>query len=208
MDAFILDTNLFFNMEPGLGLGKKTEDVVIKVTKAAQAAAETKKVQFYMPPTIIAEFLGFFEDKEQPFLKEFQAQIRSKAPDIQGVQFPASVFYKIVEDIRGRSYRGLTISEDVVKNAIQELAGRKFEDKKSHEMAIGPFLKNLRERYRQATRTGFLDSVADLDLIVLAKELNGTLVSTDEGVTAWGREFGVAEMEASAFGSFLQGLLR
>ena len=40
---------------------------------------------------------------------------------------------------------------------------------------------------------------------VLAKELDAFLVSTDEGVVSWGREFGVKEMEASLFGQKLLG---
>lgn len=66
-------------------------------------------------------------------------------------------------------------------------------DKKDFQIKIGAFIKKFRDRYRNATRYGFLDSVADLDVIVLAKELDGTVVSTDEGVIYWARLFGVRE---------------
>ena len=74
-------------------------------------------------------------------------------------------------------------------------------------MAIGKFIKSFRERYRQATRFGFLDSTTDLDLIVLTKELDGFLVSTDEGVVSWGRVFGVKEISPSALKGRLDALL-
>ena len=64
---------------------------------------------------------------------------------------------------------------------------------------MGEIIKKFRLRYRQATRFGFLDSTADLDLIVLTKEIDGFLVSTDEGVLLWGKTFGVKIMSALGF---------
>jgi predicted DNA-binding protein (UPF0278 family) len=63
----------------------------------------------------------------------------------------------------------------------------------------GEIVKNLRDRYRQATRVNFLDSVIDLELITLAKELDGTVVSADEGVVRWGRFFGIKEIDPHLF---------
>ena len=205
MEKYVLDTNLFFNMEPGLGLGRKTEEVVVAATKAMKALKEKKLAEFYMPPAIVNEFLSFFEDKEQRFIKDFLAQITVKSPDVSKVDFNAAVFYKIVADIRERSYRGLTIGEEEIKRTAQGFLGQPKLEKKDLEIKVGEFVKNLRERYRNATRTGFLDSVADLDLIVLAKEVDGYIVSTDEGVIAWGRIFGVKEMDAKVFGKKLSG---
>lgn len=203
MDKYVLDTNLFFNMEPGLGLGKKTEDVVVKATSGLKRLKASKEAEFFMPPSIVKEFLSFFEDKQQKFIKDFLAQITTKSPDISKVDFPATVFYQIVNDIRDRSYRGLTIAEEELKKTAQEMMGKNLADKKDFEIKVGEFVKSLRDRYRQATRFGFLDSVADLDLIVLTKELDAYLVSTDEGVIRWGRSFGVKELEASLLGKKL-----
>ncbi len=207
MDRFVLDTNLFFNMEPGLGLGKKTEDVIVKATKAIKALKKEKKIEVLMPPKVVDELMSFFDDKNQSFLKDFLAVVTVKSPHVSTVEFPASVFYNLVSDIRDRSYRGLTIAEEEVKRAGKELQGSSSDSKQDFEKAIGRHVKNLRDRYRQATRTGFLDSVADLDLIVLAKEQDAYLVSTDEGVIKWGRVFGVKEMEATVFGKRLAGSL-
>ncbi|OGK49733.1 hypothetical protein A3A56_03960 [Candidatus Roizmanbacteria bacterium RIFCSPLOWO2_01_FULL_40_32] len=65
-----------------------------------------------------------------------------------------------------------------------------------YQKTMGEVVTKLRERYRQATRFNFLDSVADLDLIVLVRELDAYLVSADEGVIRWGRMFGVKEVAA------------
>ena len=79
--------------------------------------------------------------------------------------------------------------------------------KKDFQIKIGATIKNFRNRYRNATRTGFLDSVADLDLIVLAFEQEAFLVSSDEGVLKWGRIFGVKEMPSEVFQKRLGALL-
>ncbi|PIQ72108.1 RNA ligase partner protein [Candidatus Roizmanbacteria bacterium CG_4_10_14_0_2_um_filter_36_35] len=214
MEIFILDTNIFFNMEAGLSLGDKTEDVVVNLTKTILDLKKNKSASFFMPPKAVDEFLSFFpacrqagEDKNQSFIKDFLSVVNVESPDLTKMSFSASVFYKFVDDARGRSYRGMNIAEEEIEKAASEFSGKKKESKKEFQIAIGVFIKKFRERYRKATRTGFLDSVADLDLIVLAKQKDGFLVSTDEGVLHWGRTLGVKEMPASIFVKRLQSLL-
>jgi RNA ligase partner protein len=125
--------------------------------------------------------------------------IQVKSPDTSQIQFSAGVFYQLVDEIRKRSYRGLNIAEETIEQAAAGFVGTQKTDKKDFQIKVGSYIKNFRDRYRNATRTGFLDSVADLDLIVLAKELDGTVVSTDEGVMEWGRLFGVHEIPPSSF---------
>lgn len=201
MEKYILDTNLFFNMEEGLGLGEKTEDVVLRLTALAKQLKKNQQAVFYMAPRIVDEFLSFFENKEQPFLKDFLAQVTIQSPNISNLTFSAHVFSKLIDDIRGRSYRGLRVGEEEIQAGASLMQGKGDLSKKDFEIAIGGVVKKFRERYRQATRVGFLDSLADLDLIMLAKELDATIVTTDEGMLHWGRVFGVKEMPASVFGA-------
>jgi len=211
MEKYILDTNFFFNMEEGIGLGNKTEEVIRNITRKFQISNPLREASFkfeielYMPPRIVEELLGFFEDKEQPFLKEFLSQVTVKSPDISKINLPGNVFYQLVDDIRGRSYRGLRIGEESIGQAAKAMIGKNDLSKKDFEIAVGSVVKNFRDRYRQATRFGFIDSLADLDLIMLAKELDGFLVTTDEGVIKWGRVFGVKEMAAAVFGAKMRG---
>lgn len=207
MDVFILDTNLFFNMEAGFALGGKTEEVTVNLTKIANSLKKEKKAEFLLPPKAVDEYLSFFQDKNQPFIREFLSAVTVKSPDVSQVDFPASVFYQLIDDIRARSYRGLNISEEEIEAAVKELSGENSLSKKDFQIAIGKYIKSFRERYRQATRFGFLDSVTDLDLIVLAKEVDGFLVSADEGVIKWGRVFGIKEMPAAVFQKRLEALL-
>ena len=207
MDRYILDANLFFNMEAGLGLGDKTEEVVKKLTEMAKKLKAEGRAEFYLPPRVVDEFLSFFENKEQPFLKDFLASVTVKSPDAGKMTFPAAIFYEIVSDIRQRSYRGLNIGEEEIGKAGKAMLGKKEFTTKDFQIQIGAVIKKFRERYRQATRFGFLDSVADLDLIVLTKELDGSLVSSDAGVIRWGRLFGVKETPVGAWKKRLDDLL-
>lgn len=207
MESFILDTNLFFNIGAGLGMGKTTEEIVLKLTETIKKLKKNSKAIFYMPPRIIDEFLSFFENKEQEFIKNFLSCINIKSPNQSEVDFSSKIFYQLVEDIRNRSYKGLNIAEEEITKTGEHMSGKKIESKKEFQMTIGKFIKTFRDRYRNATRTGFLDSVADLDLIVLSKEVDGFLVTSDEGVLSWGRTFGIKEMPASVFQKRLEDLL-
>ncbi len=192
-------------MEAGVGLGKKTEEVVVKITNIGRKLKKEKKAEFFMPPSAVSEFLSFFEDKNQPFIEDFLAILTIKSPDYGRLSFPAQVFYQLIEEVRQRSYRGLNIAEEEIKEAGRLMMGREKMDKKNFEIKIGQVIKKFRQRYRQATRFGFLDSATDLDLIVLAKETDGFLISTDEGVLRWARIFGVKELPALVWRRRMEG---
>jgi len=197
MEKYILDTNIFFNTQKNFGLGKKAKEVILKLTEIIQQ----KKQQIFMPPSAIDEFLGFFseDEKKQSFINNFLSLIIIKSPDYNNISFPANIFHKLIKETRNRIYRGLTIAEEEVKNSALLMMGEKKLEKKDFQIKIGKIIRKLRERYRQATRVGFLDSTTDLDLIILAKEIDGFLVSVDEGVIYWGRVFGVKEMPVQFF---------
>jgi len=188
-------------MQAGLQFGQTTEQVMKAMTLCGG------KVQLYMPPRIIEEFLSFFDNKEQEVIKKLLSHIIVKSPNIDSFQFPASIFYTLVDDIRNRSYRGLRTGEEEIEQAAQSFIGAHTLSKMEFQKKIGVQIKGFRDRYRQATRVGFLDSVADLDIIVLAKELDGVVISTDEGLLKWSRLFGVKEMSPSVFGEKMRELV-
>lgn len=187
-------------MQAGLNFGSTTEKVMERMTHCG------KNVKLYMPPRIVEEFLSFFENKEQEIIKKLLAEIVVKSPNIDSFQFPASIFYTLVDDIRNRSYRGLRTGEEEIEQAAQSFMGGQTLTKMEFQKKVGVQIKGFRDRYRQATRVGFLDSIADLDIIVLAKELDGIVVSTDEGLLKWSRLFGVKEMSPSVFGEKMNAL--
>jgi len=152
-----------------------------------------------MPPKVVEEFLSFF-DKKEDFLNDFLSLINIKNPKIDNVQFASRVFYLLVDEARKRAYQGLNIAEEEIeKTAKKFLSINKSLSKKDFQLEVGEMIKKLRQRYRQATRFGFLDSITDLDLIVLTDEVNGFLISTDEGVLRWAEIFGVKVIPAEVW---------
>lgn len=208
MENFVLDTNIFFNMQAGLNLGKTTLEVINNLSLKIKELKKQKKAEFYMTPKIVDEFLSFFDEKDKKKAEDFLSVITVESPQMDKTSFSALIFERIVDDIRKRSYRGLNIAEEEIENAVKSFSGQKIENKKDFQIKIGEFIRRFRERYRKATREGFLDSVADFEIIVLAKQKNGFLVSTDEGVINWGRIFGVKEMPALVFSKHLEFLLQ
>lgn len=203
MSKYVIDTNLFFNMGSGLDYGTKTEDVVSALTRRIKAA---KKERFavFVPPRVVEEFLSFFENKEQAFIKHFLSVVTIKSPEASAISLSAPIFYEMVADVRERSYRGLRVGEEEIVAAAQAMMESSALSKPEFQKKVGEFVRGFRDRYRNATRTGFLDSVADLDLIILSKEQDAYLVSADEGVVRWGRKFGIKEVTPAVFGSTLK----
>lgn len=205
MENFVVDTNFFFNLEIKSGFGQNPKQIIIKFAELASQLKTNKKAEFFVPPRIVDEFHTFVEP-EVDYGKNLISTITVKSPHISSLQFPATVFYKLVEEIRERSYRGLRIAEESVDAGAQKVMGAGELSRIDYQKTVGDAVAKLRERYRQATRFNFLDSVADLDLIVLSREMDAFLVSSDEGVMRWGREFGVKEVEPQTLLSRLEAL--
>ena len=71
----------------------------------------------------------------------------------------------------------------------------------------GPLITGLRERYREAMRRGLIDSKEDAGLFLLACELDGILVSADEGLKKWADKAGVKLINAANLRRILEGLV-
>lgn len=181
-------------------MGNDTETIIRQLTAAIQHAQKTEKVAVLMPPRIVEEIKSFFEDPEQPFLQEFFACISVQSPDLLNLKIPAELLARYIEESRLRAYRGMTIAEEEIAKTGTQFMGSEMLGKKEFQMSVGHIIKSFRERFRNATRTKFLDSVADFDLIALAMQKNAYLVTSDEGVTQWGRLCGVKEMDSQIFG--------
>lgn len=206
MEKYVLDTNLFFNMNCDLGFGNKTEEVIKQVTQHANILRKKAMAELLVSPLVIEEILSFFEDPEQEFLKEFLGAVTIVSPTVGKLEIPAVVFQEYVDESRQRSYRGMTAAEETIQKTAQTFMGKEVLPNKEFQMTIGSFIKNFRERFRVATRAGYLDSLADLDLILLAKEYDAAVVSADEGVLRWARLIGVKEIPAPGWGERLRQL--
>lgn len=194
MRNYIFDTNFFFNLEIKSDFGDNPKEIFVLVSQYAHKLRASGLAECYVPPRILDEIETFI-DLRQDYIQNFLAEVTVKAPDKSKVQLNTDVVYSLVQEIRDRSYRGLQVAEEEMGIAVKAMQGTNSDTSRpEYQKKIGEHIKKLRDRYRNATRVKFLDSVADLDVIVLAKELDGAVVSADEGVLLWSRACGVREV--------------
>lgn len=171
----VLDTSLFVNPHARGQFGK-TPDLAVK---GFLKAAKKKNTEFYMPPSIFRELRNFIKGKTADELELF---IKKKAPNIYATYLPAAVLYDFIEDMRTRLNKGLRLAEDYAQDNTPDNAAK---------------LGKLREKYRDAVRAGLVDSKEDFELILLSKELDALLVSSDEGVINFATNIGCECLNAS-----------
>ena len=173
---------------------------MIKILPKAIKAGE----ELLVPPAIVQEIESFFDNQDDALLKTFLGFVTVRSPANHTICLSSAIFNALIEDYRSRAYRGMKVSEEEIIHAAEIFMGKEVLPQKEFQKAVGKIISNLRNRYRNATRTGTIDSQADFDLIMLAKESGGNLISTDEGLIAWARKIGVKEMSPSVFGKKMQ----
>jgi RNA ligase partner protein len=129
---------------------------------------------------------NFVDEKS---MGELELVIRKRAPNTYSIYLPAAVLYDFIEDIRARINKGMRVAEQFAKD------NRPDNDEK---------LRKLREKYRDAMRTGILDSKEDFELVLLSKELEATLVTSDEGVIKFANQVGCEWLPADKFYALLK----
>lgn len=206
MNKYILDTNILFNMEAQMGLGESTQEILQNFVKILPLAHK-KSDMLVMPPAIVQEIESFFDSQDTNLLKIFLGFVTVRSPGLHNLHISGDVFKALIEDYRSRAYRGMKVSEEEISKTAQLFMGKETLPQKEFQISVGKIIANLRDRYRNATRTGTVDSQADFDLIMLALELDAPLVTSDEGVIFWARKIGVAEMSPRIFGKKMQAYL-
>ena len=174
MDSFVLDTSIFTNPDvygqfgesPGVAM-----DAFLRLERRSGA-------RFYMPSSVFDE-LCLIKGKEIP--PDFEAVVRIRSPRRFNITVPAGILYEFIEEVRTRIDRGLRIAEEHAKMAQ---AGIEAED-------VGKVINRLRGRYREALRQGIIDSREDMDVLLLAYELDAVLLSADQGLRKWADKVGV-----------------
>jgi RNA ligase partner protein len=174
---FVIDTSLFVNPASRKKFGKTPKSAVkgfIKKIKGVDA-------EFYIPPLVFKELLNFIDEKTAHGL---EVHIKKRAPNMHAIYLPAAVFDDFVEDVRARMGKGLRLAEEFARD-----------NRPDNELK----LRKLREKYRSALRAGILDSREDFELLLLAKELEATVVTSDEGVIKFADSIGCERLNAGRF---------
>ncbi len=186
MDKYVIDTSLFVNPVARKNFGKDPSSAVRGFIKKL----EKLDIEVYMPPSVFNELKNFVDAKS---MNGLDITIKKRAPNTYGIYLPAAVFYDFIEDIRTRMNKGMRLAEDFARD------NRPDNDEK---------LRRLREKYRSAMRAGILDSVEDFELVLLSKELDATLISSDEGVIHFANQVGVEWLGAEKFHELLKKISR
>ena len=188
-EKVVLDTSLFVNPEVRTDFGKTPTEAM---ENFLSIAAQIPILEFYMPPSIFQELLNFID--ENKVSGDLLTIIRQKPPKRHELSCPAFLLYELIEDIRERVNKGLRVAEKAVRDI-----------KKGEEKDV---IQSLRRNYREALREGIIDSKEDVDLILLAKELDALLLTIDHGVIKWAEKLGIRWLLPDRFKDYLLSYLR
>lgn len=211
--VYVLDTSAVTDPRLRGMLGAGSLDEAIRVLADMLAEARLRYgLEIYMPPSVYEEARRFLLANGVT-LQGFEmlaTWITIKPPARHEISLPASIVRVYVEEMRNRMMRGLRVAEEHVRRAFEaggmypgEVASREARREK-----LGALIRGLRERYREATRHGILDSVEDLDAVLLALETQGVLVTNDEGVRRFAEMLGIVSIDPMRFVGILRGLLQ
>ncbi len=117
--------------------------------------------------------------------------LKVKSPKKYELFIPAFLMYDFIEELRVRINKGLRVAEEAVKA---------LKYKTPEEV-----LKYLRRRYREILREGIVDSKEDLEIILLALELDGVILSGDRGVISMANSLGLRFWEPTEIKATLEG---
>jgi RNA-free ribonuclease P len=179
---FVIDTSLFVNPHARAKLGKDPTSAVKGLVRLASGI----DADIYMPPSIFRELSNFVA---KDAMESLELVIKMRNPNTYSIYLPAAVFYDFIEDVRGRINKGLRLAEEFAKD-----------NRPDNDAKLG----KLRDKYRDAMRTGIIDSKEDFELVLLAKELEATLVSSDEGAIKFANQIGCAWLSAEKFHPLLK----
>lgn len=178
----VLDTSLFVNPDVRSSFGETP-------TQALEGflflAAQLPVLEFYMPTSVFEELLNFV-DREK-ISGDLLVYLHQKPPKRYELSTPAFLLYELMEEMRDRINKGLRVAERAVRSGL-----------KSDEA-----IQDLRRKYREALREGIIDSKEDVDLILLARELDALLVTADQGVVKWAEKLGVKWLFPEKFKEYL-----
>jgi RNA ligase partner protein len=180
----VLDTSLFVNPDVRMSLGTTPTEAL---ETFLFLAAQIHVLEFYMPPSIFQELLHFVE--KERISGDLLLILHQKPPKKHDLKIPAFLLYDLIEDMRGRVNKGLRIAEHAV---------RAVEKKGTDEV-----IQDLRRKYRDALREGIIDSKEDVDLLLLAIELDALLITADNGLVLWAEKLGIRWLFPEKFKEYL-----
>ncbi len=183
-DRVVLDTSLFVNPEVRNDFGGSPTEAIKGFLLLAE---QIPSLEFYMPSSIFEELMNFVDRRKVP--GKLMAVLNQRSPGKHEMNVPAVLLYELIEDIRDRINKGLRVAEKAVRS-VGTVDEREL-------------IKGMRKSYREALREGIIDSREDVDLILLAKELDALLVTVDHGAIKWAEKLGIRWLVPDRFRDYL-----
>lgn len=186
-ERLIPDTSIFTNPDIYRQFG---EEPHLAFQNFLLLVAELEgEVGVYLPTSVFEELKRMLPQLKLP--PRARSVLKVKSPKKYELYIPAFLMYEFIEEIRNRINKGLRVAEE----AVMALSYKKPEE----------VLKSLRRKYREVLREGIVDSKEDLEIILLALELDGVVLSADRGVLHMADSLGLRFWEPKEIKETLEG---
>ncbi len=198
MLTFIIDTSAITDPRLRERLKTKTlEETLEKILELMALCKVRLGMHFYTTPGLLKEMIGFLERSgaSAEVVAKLEAWVMPRTPSGE-LQLPAVLIVEMVRSMRRRFDKGLRVAEGMVKEAHKG------------ERDLPSLIRELREKYREATRKGIIDSEPDVEAVLLAYQLNAILVTNDEGVCEFAKKLGVTCIDPLTFVKTLEEYLK
>ncbi len=216
---FVLDTTALTDTQMRKEIGSST--LCDGMRGALDLIAEVR-LQFGIScyvafPSVYDELHEFARNNgcDSDVIAKIDTWLVKKAPDRYSVMIPSRIFHEYVSFMRERINKGMNVAEETIWEAATECLFLTSEAKHKNEIeeeiereVIGGIIGKFRNKYRSALRYGILDSAPDIDVLLLAKELDAAVVASDYGIQKWAEQLGVRFVPAASFPMMLREYLK
>ncbi len=190
---FVIDTSALTSM------GDTKKEINENIREIIELIAKAKKANItcYTPPSVWLEMEGILRNKgiTPEEVNKLNSWLIQKSPSRAELKVPAEFIYQYIMEIRKRMDKGLREAEKAVT-------------KKDKGEPMEKVIRDLRDSYRSSLRQGIVDSIEDLSVLLLARELNGGIVAKDLGIEDWATKWGIRYIEAEAFPTLIKEYLK
>ncbi len=207
---FVLDTTAI--TDTGMRVVEGYETLCESASQILDLIAQARlklEISCYVPyPSVYTELVSFFKRYgcEREVFVKLDTWLVKKTPNRYEVKIPAEIFHEYINTMRQKISKARKIAEEFMWEST--VLGLKSERKEDVKDEVGELISRFRDKYREIMRHGVLDSSPDLDVLLLAKELEAAVVSSDEGIRRWSEQMGLRFVEASKFPRMLREYLR
>jgi len=206
---FCLDTTAITDSEVRKALNvstitESTEKILDLIAKSRVHLGISCHIPY---PNVYDELIGFLKREGCPkeIIIKVDTWLVKKTPNRYEIKLPAEILYEYIRDLRERINKGMRLSENAIYETANEVHALTTENnlKNNKRELINSVLSKtvniFRNKYRSALRTGTLDSAPDLDVLLLAKELDAAVVANDEGIEKWAQRLGLRFVKSKDF---------